>query len=299
MMLPRVCVIIPAYNSSAYLDRALYSVQHQTCPAEEIIVVDDGSTDGTVAIARAHGVRVITQENAGPAAARNTGIRAASAEWIAFLDADDTWMEHKLERQFEAISREPRVGLVFSNYLYVHDCGTHQRTGFDLIGEVYHTARSPLGDRIWLCDQKSLGKALIRSMFILTSSVLLRRSALLESKLFDTTMRCAEDYELFLRILMRTQAAVVDEALVAYRRHPESISVDLDLDVRSREQLIERCTASPQNYPAGAATHLATQRMNWIARAAFFALRSGAFCIARKRAIQSLHVRVNALALVV
>jgi glycosyltransferase involved in cell wall biosynthesis len=296
-MPPRVCVIIPAYNSSAHLPRALQSVRRQTVPAEEIIVVDDGSTDDTVAVARMHGAHVITQKNAGPAAARNTGISAASAEWIAFLDADDTWMEAKLERQLHAASLAPQAGMIFSDFLFFDDHGTHRKTGLELSGAAHTVIRSHLNRDIWLCERESLGEALLAAMFILTSSLMIRRDVLSQGEAFYTEMRCAEDYDLFLRLSTRTDAAFIDEALVAYRRHSESITVDLDLDVRSRDQLIARCAAHPERYPKRAAKHLMLQRSHWIARAASFALRSGDFAAARRRAEQSLRARPNTQAL--
>ncbi|HOM77565.1 MAG TPA: glycosyltransferase family A protein, partial [Anaerohalosphaeraceae bacterium] len=88
-----ISVVIPAYNCQAYIRRAIDSVLGQSRPADEIIVVDDGSTDGTAEAVRTYGAKVILiqQENAGVSAARNAGIRAASGDWIAFLDADDEW----------------------------------------------------------------------------------------------------------------------------------------------------------------------------------------------------------------
>jgi len=106
--LPVTC-IIPAYNSARYIADALDSVLGQTRPPAEIIVVDDGSADDTVAAVTAYGPRVscIVQETAGPAATRNTGIGAATRELIAFLDADDRWHPEKLERQFEYMRANP------------------------------------------------------------------------------------------------------------------------------------------------------------------------------------------------
>jgi glycosyltransferase involved in cell wall biosynthesis len=273
-MHPRVSVVIPAYNSAAHIVEALASVRRQTLPVQEIIVVDDGSVDETAALAAASGARVITQENAGPAAARNVGIRACDLEWVAFLDADDLWMEEKLERQFQTIRRTQDAGMVCSNYLFFDENGTHRKTGFESVG------RARLGETI--------EARLLRGMFMLTSTVMVRRELLMSDTLFDVTMRCAEDYELFLRLVMRTSVAVVDEPLVAYRRHANSVTTNLDQDVHAREQLRRLCAARPERYPAGAATLFARQEVARITYAASLALRAGNFPSARARARKSL-----------
>ena len=102
----KISVVIPAYNAAAWIRRAVNSVLSQTRPADEIIVVDDGSTDGTGDIVRMYDgrVRLLQQANAGAAAARNTGILAATGDWIAFLDADDEWLPQKLQRQTEYLN---------------------------------------------------------------------------------------------------------------------------------------------------------------------------------------------------
>src|ERR1700760_1597013 len=99
-----VTVVIPAYNAEAWVGDAIRSALNQTCPPGEIIVVDDGSSDATASRAAEYPVRVIRQSNAGPGAARTTGIRASSGEWIALLDADDCWLPSKLERQLPLLS---------------------------------------------------------------------------------------------------------------------------------------------------------------------------------------------------
>src|SRR5258705_11929360 len=95
-----ISVVIPAYNASAYLAEALESVRGQTAQPTEVIVVDDGSTDATAAIARAGGATVLSQPNMGISAARNAGIRAATQPWVAFLAADDLWEADKLPAQW-------------------------------------------------------------------------------------------------------------------------------------------------------------------------------------------------------
>jgi len=103
---PRISVVIPAYNSAGTIGATLCSVLSQTVSASEIIVVDDGSRDHTVAFVKEHfpQVRIVSQPNGGPASARNHGVRLAQGDWIALLDADDGWMPEKLERQISEIA---------------------------------------------------------------------------------------------------------------------------------------------------------------------------------------------------
>ena len=116
-----VSVVIPTYNRATELPSAIESVLGQTYPSVEVIIVDDGSTDGTEALiqTRFPRVRYLRQSNRGPAAARNAGIKAASGPYIAFLDSDDRWMPQKLERQIGLLRERPEVGLVFSTVRFV------------------------------------------------------------------------------------------------------------------------------------------------------------------------------------
>src|SRR5664280_1650862 len=118
-MPPKVSVVIPTYNRLAYLREALDSVLAQTRAADEILVVDDGSTDGTEAAISAlpAPVRYLRQQNAGPAAARNHGLREAKGDWIAFLDSDDLWVPEKLEAQMDFLERNPAVELLFAHMI--------------------------------------------------------------------------------------------------------------------------------------------------------------------------------------
>lgn len=109
---PTVSCIIPVYNGERFLAEGIESLLAQTRPPDEIIVVDDGSTDGSADVARSFGdrVRYVHQENAGPAAARNRGIREATGDFISFLDADDLWEPTKLERQLRRFDERPELG---------------------------------------------------------------------------------------------------------------------------------------------------------------------------------------------
>lgn len=107
LLTPTISCIVPAFNSAAYLREALESILAQTVTPLEIVVADDGSTDGTPELARSLGTRVVEQDDRGPAATRNLGLGAARGELVAFLDADDRWHPRKLELQLEHLSSTP------------------------------------------------------------------------------------------------------------------------------------------------------------------------------------------------
>lgn len=114
----KISVVIPAYNAEKTIARAVDSVLAQTRPADEIIVIDDGSKDHTADIVQSYGDQVvfIQQENAGVSVARNKGIEHAAADWIAFLDADDEWLPEKLKLQSEHLERNPDLKWTYSNF---------------------------------------------------------------------------------------------------------------------------------------------------------------------------------------
>ncbi|MCM3877589.1 MAG: glycosyltransferase, partial [Thermoanaerobaculia bacterium] len=113
----RVSAVVTAFQCEAFLAESLASVLGQTHPLEEVIVVDDGSTDGTAEVARSFGglVRVVSRPNGGPGAARNTGLAEARGDWIAFLDGDDAWTPDKTRLQLEAAAKAPSASLVFGH----------------------------------------------------------------------------------------------------------------------------------------------------------------------------------------
>ena len=151
---PTVTVVIPSYNSAPWLPETLASVLAQNRVELEAIVVDDGSKDNTrEVVAKFPDVRYLYQNNAGVAAARNTGIRAAQGKYIALLDSDDIWEPHKLRRQVEILDRYPGVGLVFSNYR-PFGVEVPYRTGFDRSRVLPAIARRRIGS-----DASSPGEA--------------------------------------------------------------------------------------------------------------------------------------------
>jgi len=126
-----ISAIIPVYNGSGFLGAAIESAKQQVGVDMEIIVIDDGSTDGSAELAEAAGVHVIRQPNGGVAAARNTGINAARGSFIALLDADDVWQPQKSALQMAALASQPECAICFTAYHYVLEPGTTAPVWFD------------------------------------------------------------------------------------------------------------------------------------------------------------------------
>jgi GT2 family glycosyltransferase len=204
-----VSVVIPTYNRAHLIGRALGSVAAQTRPAEEIIVVDDGSTDGTAeAVAKmAAGVRVLRQEHAGVSAARNRGIAAARGEWIAFLDSDDVWLPRKLERQVDFVGAHPGAEACQTDEIWMRN-GVRVNPG--------RRHHKPSGD-IFLA---SLDLCLVSP-----SAAMLRRETLARVGGFDAGLAACEDYDLWLRLSVDTPVHLVAEPLVIrYAGHADQLS---------------------------------------------------------------------------
>ncbi|MDP8214363.1 MAG: glycosyltransferase family A protein [Candidatus Euphemobacter frigidus] len=192
-----VSVIIPTYNRSALLGNAIESVLSQTFRDFILIVVDDGSTDDTGALAGSFGDRVIyiRQDNQGASSARNRGIEATRAPLIAFLDSDDRWHRDKLRRQVEAMEDGPR-------YLISHTQEIWYRNGEVLNQKKKH--------------EKLRGEIFERSLsmcMVSMSTVMVRRELFERIGFFDEALPCCEDYDFWLRASVRHPFLLVDEPL--------------------------------------------------------------------------------------
>jgi len=228
-------VIIPTHNRAGLLPRALTSVQAQTRTPDEVIVVDDGSTDGTERLVQREfpGVKYLRQENQGVAAARNHGIREARGEWLAFLDSDDEWLPQKLTRQFEALRKEPEFLLCHTNELWI-------RNGRRVNPMKKHTK---YGGHIF---SKCLPLCVISP-----SAVVLHRSVLARTGLFDESLPACEDYDLWLRVSSVFPVLYLEEPLmVKYGGHPDQLSRRYWGMDRFRIQALEKVLGSGTLSPA-------------------------------------------------
>lgn len=189
---PVISVVLPVYNGERYLAEALASIRAQRVTSLEIIVIDDGSTDGSVALARQHSdVVVAGQINRGPSAARNQGIALAKAKLLAFLDADDQWMPQKLQHQLALLDHDPELAMVYGQTQCLRPTthGNWEKFG--------HPRPLP-----------SFG------------ALLARRTVFADVGPIDERLRCAEDVDWFMRardIGIRTD--VQEEVVLQYRLH--------------------------------------------------------------------------------
>lgn len=227
---PVVSVVIPTYNRADLLPSALDSVLAQTHPHLEVLVVDDGSTDDTLRVLEGYGERiaVVRQDNAGPSAARNHGIRKTTGAFVAFLDSDDVWLPDKLARQLEVFAAHPDTGMVGGGCRYM------DAEGNDLGGVTRCPHVIPLEDfQIFTALPGSASNAVIR------------RKALEEVGLFDDTLQRAEDRELWMRIAERYPVRGVPEPTVLIRVHGGERPNDSFSLVRESRRRVNQRIADP------------------------------------------------------
>jgi glycosyltransferase involved in cell wall biosynthesis len=230
-----VSAVVNCYNSAAFLREALESILHQSHLPDEIVIVDDGSVDDTARIAKdfvGGNIRYIYQENQGLAAARNTGIRATSGDVLVFLDADDTWLEHKTEQQLKILASDSAIGLVSGHRIW-WEPETDQRK---LIK--HSLPRNGLKTEI-----------LIRNFIGNASMIMIRRSVLDRAGWFDPALRYAEDLDLWIRVVAETGIAIADLPVIIYRSHPASLThqnhhrrafLELEVCLRAIEKVVPK-----------------------------------------------------------
>jgi glycosyltransferase involved in cell wall biosynthesis len=205
---------MPCYNAAPFLEQAIRSVLDQAGPPLELIVVDDGSTDNSVAVAEGLGpaVRVLHQKNQGPAAARNRGVRAARGEFIAFLDADDVWLPGSLSRRLQCFGDDPQIGLVYGDFKLWHPA----RKGPQAWQSVPWPREGPIAkarESGWLYPE------LLLDSFVCTITVMIRRNVFDAVGGFDESLRTGEDYDLWLRVAQDWRCVWLNEPVAWYRLH--------------------------------------------------------------------------------
>jgi glycosyltransferase involved in cell wall biosynthesis len=211
---PTVSVLIPAYNAAGRIAATLNSVFSQTLPALEVILINDGSPDTKVLeevlqpyVSR---IRYFKQANAGPSSARNLGIRQATGQYLAFLDSDDFWFPHHLERQVEIFRNNSQVGLVYANAVHLQQ-------------------DRPVGlafDRVPQSGEPTLDALLSERCTVNTSSVVVRRDLLLQAGLFDESMNRCEDFDLWLRLAGAGCRMTYDREIQVCHRLGEGLASD-------------------------------------------------------------------------
>ena len=205
--MPTVNVIIHTYNNERFIAETVESVLNQTYKEYEIVVVDDGSVDGTrdALIPYMQKIRYHYKENGGIASAKNAGIGLSQAEFVAFLDHDDLWVPDKLQLQMEHFNENPQIGLVYAKYTSFRD-GKELRT------------KPEKGYSGWIF------KELLSKSFIQTSTVVVKRECLDAVGPYDETFSLGDEYDMFLRIARKFQCGFVDKGLTRYRVHDTNAS---------------------------------------------------------------------------
>jgi glycosyltransferase involved in cell wall biosynthesis len=206
---PLVSAVIPTYNRAHIIGDAVESILAQTYREIEVIVVDDGSKDDTLSRLKQYGdrIRVISQANAGPAAARNRGIAVAHGELIAFLDSDDLWLPTKIERQVALLRRAGEsVPCCLSNIMMKWNSG--DRASFDIA-----LLKPAAEEGVWL----NVDEVLATRFVLFNQGVVIRRKVLEKIGGFDESIRYLEDYELPLRLSLEGPWAFIQTPLVIWR----------------------------------------------------------------------------------
>lgn len=215
-----VSVVIPAYNCVRFVAEAVQSVLDQDYGETEVIVVDDGSTDGTLEVLKGFGdsICLIAQKNAGPPVARNNGLRAARGEYVAFLDADDVWTQGKIAAQVAHFEAHPDVGTVVTNWHVwpAEPDGSYRRPAF---------FAEPMRDPS--LDERYSGWLYNRLLFdceLLTTTVMMRASVVQAIGNFDVAMFNGDDYDYWIRAARVAKISRLKDIGALYRIVPGSVS---------------------------------------------------------------------------
>ena len=215
---------MPVYNRRDLVTSSADSVLQQTYPDVELVMINDGSTDGSAEVLDNYAIRapdrvtVIHQKNTGQVVARNNGIAAAKGQYIAFLDSDDTWEHDKLEKQIPLF--QDGVGLVYSGIYEVDESG-------EVVQKVI-PPKSMRGD---------IYQHLLVKNGMTGGSVIVTREALNHVGLFDSELRAAENWDLWIRIAKKYKVDFVSEPLVRYLKHPGNMSSETNIMLQASSQV--------------------------------------------------------------
>jgi len=230
-MIPeKVSVIIPTFNHAEFIASAVESCLAQTLSPWEVIVIDDGSEDGTNEVLSQFGsrIRYIRQERAGVSAARNRGIEESGGEFIAFLDADDIWAPERLERQIEEFKKDSLIGLVHSGL-----SSFNSETG-EQLSEITEGLSGWIADDLLLWKDPSIAAP---------GSIMTKRSVIMETGGFDPEIKVGEDWDFCYRIARKYKVAFVPLPLLKYRIHNSSAHRNIDEMAKGMGRFYEKAFA--------------------------------------------------------
>lgn len=192
----KISLIIPTYNREKQLIKAIESVLLQTIQVDEIIVIDDGSTDNTKDVVKKYDLKYIYQENQGVSKARNSGIKIAKNDWICFLDSDDIWEKNKLEKQISFHTQNPHILFSHTDELWIFNN--------KIIKQKKHQLK-PKG----FCFKENIENTLIGA-----STVIIHKNIFKDVGYFDESLIACEDYDLWLRVLYKYELGLINEKLI-------------------------------------------------------------------------------------
>jgi len=226
----KISVIIPTYNRENLIEKTIQSVLNQTIKADEIIIIDDGSTDSTKKILEKYdqNIRYIYQKNNGVSSARNLGINKASNEWLCFLDSDDIWHEEKLAKQIAFHTK-------YTHILWSH---TDELWKFNskIIKQKKHQLK-PSG----FCFEQNIANTLIGA-----STLMIHKKVIDDVGAFDERLIACEDYDLWLRILFKYELGLINEKLITkIAGHENQLSFSTKLMDRYRIIALQKHTNTP------------------------------------------------------
>lgn len=230
-----ITVVIPTYNRALTIERAVKSVITQTYKNLEIIIVDDASTDNTCDILNKleieNNIHIIKHEqNMGGSVARNTGIYAAKGEYIAFLDSDDEWLPNKLSEQMKIIRKDKEVGMVYTNY-YLVDQDTNK------IMSLY--------------TNKHINNVLYNLLFCnfigSTSTILVKKDCMMKICGFDANLPSCQDWDIYIRIAHLYKIVGIDEPLIKYYIHNNSITGSQEKSLMGHEIVLNKILEIAEN----------------------------------------------------
>ena len=210
MLTPKVSVVIPTYNHARYLPYALDSVINQGYPNLEVLVIDDGSNDGTAQIVNPYRskIKYIYKENGGTPSALNLGLSLATGKYICWLSADDVLIGEKVAKQDGLMESDSSLGFSYTSFVVIDANGKKQ---YDV-------------NSTYFSDKQEMVTRLMEGCFINGSSVMMRNSALKIVGNFDESLPQAHDYDLWFRFLRHYSCGFLEEPLLAYRWHGENMS---------------------------------------------------------------------------
>lgn len=241
--MPKMSVIIPVYGVEKYIAAAIQSVLDQTVQDFELLIVDDASPDRSIEVCQQFTdsrIRILHQENRGLAGSRNTGIRHAQGEYLAFLDGDDLWLPEKLERHLQHLEACPQVGISFSRSEFIDESG--KPLGTYLMPKLSHIT---VADLLRANPVGNGSAAVVRRSVLDAVRFMGERHGSPEEYYFDEAFRRSEDIECWLRILIQTdwQIEGLSEALTLYRINSGGLSASLYQQLASWEQVMAKVRA--------------------------------------------------------